>query len=614
MKETILLGAAVIIGLGIFSQWLAWRISWPTIVIMSLVGLFIGPGLNIVSPQEALGEFYKPIIAMAVALVLFEGSNSLNVKEINGVTKSVWRIITVGAFIAWILGSLAAHYIAGLSLGVSFVIGGIFIVTGPTVIIPLLRQAKLKPRTAAILKWEGIIVDPIGPLVALFAFEIVVVMQDHNGNLTDLAMFFVGAIVAAIIGVIVGIFLSYVVKKQYIPEYMTTPVIFAMVLLSFALSEQVMHETGMLCVTVLGVILAKSKHFISTMRDVDHFAENMSMILTSTVFILITASLKRETIMEVFSIEIILFVLAMLFIVRPLSIVIATINTELSFKERALLGWIAPRGIVALTVSSYFASIMKTRGFEDAELIPAITFALVFITVCAHGFTLSPLAKMLGLAHEKSEGLLIIGANKFTYQFASFCKQQNIPVMVVDNNAKRLSIFEENGIEVHHGQILTEEKRLEMDLTEYSKVLCMTDSFVFNLLSYETLSKQFGTNNTFLLPVYLDETYKDETIPEFMKSHLLFKESAVFEDLIYKIKHGHEIVGEVSSESRKLSVHDDLDGTLLFIIHKESKEISMMTTNRTIKTEKGDMLVFLKSNENTQSQMIDIEGETSLNG
>ena len=165
-----------VLALGIFSQWFAWRIQWPSIVIMSIVGLLIGPVIGMINPGEALGQLYSPLISLAVAIILFEGSSSLDVREIKDVSKSVFRIITGGAFIAWILGSLSAHYIAGLSLEVSFIIGGLFVVTGPTVIIPLLRNAKLQPRTAAVLKWEGIIVDPAGPLLALFAYEVIKVI------------------------------------------------------------------------------------------------------------------------------------------------------------------------------------------------------------------------------------------------------------------------------------------------------------------------------------------------------------------------------------------------------------------------------------------------------
>src|SRR5699024_7935564 len=197
MENAGLIGVAVVIVLGVFSQWAAWRIKWPSIVIMSIAGLLIGPVFGWMNPEATLGDLYSPVISLAVAIILFEASSSLDIREIKEISKSVFRIITIGAFIAWIGGSLAAHYIAGLRLELAFIIGGLFIVTGPTVIIPLLRQAKLKPRMAGALKWEGIILDPVGPLLALFAYQIIKVLTWESVGASYLMVFFLGALGAA---------------------------------------------------------------------------------------------------------------------------------------------------------------------------------------------------------------------------------------------------------------------------------------------------------------------------------------------------------------------------------------------------------------------------------
>ena len=219
MEEAALLSIVIIVVLGIFSQWLAWKIQWPSIVIMSIAGLLIGPVFGLVVPEQSFGEVYSPIISLAVAIILFEGSSSLDIREVKEISKSVLRIVTWGAFLGWIGGSLAAHFVAGLSLEISFIIGGLFIVTGPTVIIPLLRQAKLQPRTAAILKWESIIVDPAGPLVALFAYEVIRVLTNsvHPGYLVT---FFVSAVLSGIVGYLFGLLLSIMISKGRFPEYL----------------------------------------------------------------------------------------------------------------------------------------------------------------------------------------------------------------------------------------------------------------------------------------------------------------------------------------------------------------------------------------------------------
>src|SRR5690606_3498711 len=226
----------LIIFLGVISQWLAWRFRLPAIVLMSIAGLIVGPILGIIHPEESFGELFKPFISLAVAIILFEGSLNLNFKEIRGFSKPVWRIVTLGAFIAWICGSLAAHYIAGLSWAVAFVIGGLFIVTGPTVILPLLRQAKLKSRPAAILKWEGIVVDPFGALLALFAFQFVMFAAGEE-TAGAFGLFFLASLFAVAVGAGLGLLLGWMFEEGQVPEFLEAPLVFGFVLLAFVLSD-----------------------------------------------------------------------------------------------------------------------------------------------------------------------------------------------------------------------------------------------------------------------------------------------------------------------------------------------------------------------------------------
>src|SRR5690625_1191384 len=209
---------------------------------MSIAGILAGPVFGMINPQEDFGALYDPVISMSVAIILFEGSLYLRFKELRGLGKPVFRIATVGAFLAWILGSLTAHYMAGLSWEVAFVIGGLFIVTGPTVIMPLLRQSKLKPRPAKILKWEGIIVDPIGVLVAVFAFEIITFFTSEQQDATMLLLFFAAALFAVILGWFCGRVLGYMFEIGFIPEFLKSPVVFAVVLFCFTLSDEITQD------------------------------------------------------------------------------------------------------------------------------------------------------------------------------------------------------------------------------------------------------------------------------------------------------------------------------------------------------------------------------------
>lgn len=579
-----------ILALGIFSQWFAWRIQWPSIVIMSIVGLLIGPVIGFINPGEALGNLYSPLISLAVAIILFEGSSSLDVREIKDVSKSIFRIITGGAFIAWILGSLSAHYIAGLSLEVSFIIGGLFVVTGPTVIIPLLRNAKLEPRTAAVLKWEGIIVDPAGPLLALFAFEVIKVMTRSELGPKYLLTFFISALLAAVLGLVIGLVISVMANKGLFPEYLKSPIILAFVLLCFTFAEMIMHETGMLAVTIMGLTIGWAKRRVSSIGNVHHFIEGVSVLLTSTVFILLTASLARETITEIFTWPILAFVLVMLFIVRPISIWLPTIGTELTTAEKTLIGWIAPRGIVALTVAGYFASILAEEGYRDAETLTALTFALVFITVCVHGFTLGPLAKKLGLSNQDAEGIVIVGASSFSIALATILKELGFQVLIVDSSRGRLRPAIQRGIDVHEGEILAEHARFEADLTPYSKILAMTIDSSYNVLVTQSFAPEFGFHNTFSIPSSTEANVNQEKLPAAARAHLLFDEDAIFTELNRKINTNYTIetitVGAGDEITRDTL---PIDSTPLFIKRKNDT-IEFMTMRSKLELQEGDQL------------------------
>lgn len=586
-----------ILALGVFSQWFAWRIQWPSIVIMSIVGLLIGPVIGVINPGEALGGLYSPLISLAVAIILFEGSSSLDVREIRGVSKSVVRIITGGAFIAWILGSLAAHYIAGLNLEVAFIIGGLFVVTGPTVIIPLLRNAKLEPRTAAVLKWEGIIVDPAGPLLALFSYEVVKVFTRAELGFEYLVSFFGQALLAGLLGLVIGLGLSALANRGLFPEYLKSPIILSFVLICFTLAELIMNETGMLAVTVLGLTLGWAKKNVSSMGNISHFIEDVSVLLTSTVFILLTASLTRETIMQIFSWPIVIFVIVMLFVVRPLSIWISTIGTELTKQEKTLIGWIAPRGIVALTVAGYFASILAEEGYPGADILTALTFALVFITVCAHGFTLGPLAKKLGLSNQDSEGIVIVGASSFAIALANVLKELEFPVLITDSSRGRLRPAIKQEINTHQGEILAEHARYKADLTPYTKMLVMTIDASYNMLVTQSFAPEFGYQDTFSLTPPPGSTIYQKNLPKSVRSHLLFDKSETFRELNRKINTTHSIQIIDVTEENQVTKESLSEETTPLLIKRKNGSIEFMTQLVTLELNEGDQLIVLAKKE-----------------
>ncbi|WP_434400051.1 cation:proton antiporter [Planococcus sp. 11815] len=577
----------LIIFLGVLSQWIAWRLRLPAIVLMSIAGLLIGPIFAVISPEESFGELFRPLVSLAVAIILFEGSLNLNFKEIRGFNKPVWRIVTFGALLAWAGGTLAAHYVAGLSWAVSFVIGGLFIVTGPTVIMPLLRQAKLKSRPAALLKWEGIIVDPFGALLALFAFQFVLFAE---GDVTAAAfgLFFLASLFATVIGAGAGLGMGWMFERGQIPEFLKSPMVFGVVLLTFVISDIVMHETGLLAVTAMGMVMANMN--ITSINDMRHFKETMSILLISSVFLMLTASLSMDVLFEIFNWSIISFVLVMLFIVRPLSIWLATIGTDLSWQEKALVGWIAPRGIVALTVSGYFASVLLDAGFEDAELLTALTFALVFSTVVAHGFSITWVGRKLGLASAEDPGIIIIGATRFTTAMAKALYDMEKNVLLVDDSWGRLQKARQIGIKTYVGNILSEHTEYEVDLTPYEKMLVASETDSFNALVVNNFVPEMGRINLYQTALHQGDPADFHAS---LSGRILFTEDWNIHVLDEKEEQGYAIR---STKLTERFTYEEFNkrwsaNTIPLFIETAQGNIEFFTSDKVLEPKQGDTII-----------------------
>ncbi len=589
MFNSLLVDLMFVIFLGIASQWIAWRTRMPAIVLMSIAGLLVGPVFGFINPQEGFGELFGPIISLAVAIILFEGSLNLDFREIRGFNKPLFRIVTLGAFIAWIAGSLAAHYLAGLSWAVAFVIGGLFIVTGPTVILPLLRQAKLKPKPAAILKWEGIVVDPIGALLAVFAFEFIQFLNDEV-SLQALLMFFAASAFAILLGFGVGKGLGWMFENGNVPEFLKSPMVFAIVLFTFVLSDEIMHETGLLAVTAMGMTMANMH--IASIQDMRHFKENISVLLISSIFVMLTASLNPKTLLSIFSWEIIIFVLAMLFVVRPLSIWLSTIGTDLTTKEKTLIGWVAPRGIVALTVSGYFANVLLENGYQDAEIVTALTFALVFSTVVAHGFTIGWFAKKLNLASSDSPGVLIIGGNLFSTALGKSLQDLKHQVLIMDNSFEHLIEARKAGVKSVFGEILSEQTEYNVDLTPYPLMIAASEVDSYNALICSNFVPELGRKALFQTALHHGDASE---FHQSLGGRILFNHKETIFHLNERIRSGQVIRKTLITEQYTYTqyLRDREEDTLLLYVLKENAELEFYTANKEIQASTGDTVVSL---------------------
>ena len=479
---------------GIGAQWLAWSLRIPAIALLLAAGFLLGPVLGIIDPASTFGEVYKPAIALAVAIILFEGGLTLNFKEIKETSGAVKRIIVIGGPLVWLFSALSAHYAAGLSWPTSIVIGAVLVVTGPTVIMPLLRQAQLQRRPASLLRWEAIVNDPIGALFAVFAFEAYLILSGEH----DLVTFIGLAAVAFVVGTVGAWFLArglaYVFLRGWVAEYLKAPVLFATVLMAYAVSDMILEESGLLTVTVMGIRLANSR--LASLTEMRRFKETVTVLLVSGLFVMLTASLKLS---DLTGLEwgIFLFAFLVLFVARPLAIFIATIGSDLTWQERLLVAWIAPRGIVAVAVAGLFGAALAENGVADGAQLTAVAFVIVAATIVLHGFTLSPLAKWLGLKSAVRPGILIVGGSDWSVAFAEKLQELETPVMIADENWGAIKEARLRDVPVYYGQILSEAAHHNVEFNRFSHLIAATDNDAYNSLVCTEFAPELGRDRVF---------------------------------------------------------------------------------------------------------------------
>src|SRR5699024_1135957 len=466
----------IFLALGIFSQWFATRIKWPSIVVMAIVGLLVGPILGLINPEESLEqELFSPLVSLAVAIILFEVSSNLDFVELKDISKAVIRIISLGAAIAWILGSVTLHYVLGFSWAISLVLGGLFLITGPTVIQPLLKQAKVRKSVDLILRWESIILDPIGPMLALGAFYLFQLFE-QGFELEIILNFVLRFLIAIVIGFGASYLFMWLIKHDLIPQNLMPPIQLVFILLVFAICDEILPESGLLAVTIFGLMMARMKRHDLIFKESDHFIENTSSIMISTVFILITSSLTLGVLESVMSWKLFIFCAIMIIVIRPISILLATISTEISKRERAMVSMMAPRGIVVLTVAQFFGGLFVEKGTPLAELITPVTFGLVFITVVIYGFSFLPLSKIMHLSSTEPPGVIIVGESEFSFHLGAKLREHNIPVMTFNLFKNTSERSNELDFEIFEGNLLSSNDRIYADMTRYNKCLLMTQS------------------------------------------------------------------------------------------------------------------------------------------
>ena len=507
-----MLELAGIIILGILAQWVAWKFRIPAILPLILIGLLVGPvaaeflsedGSKWIEPiwngEKGLfpGDGLYYFVSLAISIILFEGGLTLKRSEIQNVGPVITKLITLGAAITFFGAGVVAHYIFNLDWALSFLFSGLIIVTGPTVIAPILRNIPLKKDISTVLKWEGILIDPIGALVAVLVFEFISVEGDSGFTKTALMEFGKIILFGTTFGFTFAHALAFAINKKFIPHYLLNVVSLSAVLLVFVQSELFAHESGLLAVVVMGMVLGNGK--LKNIKELLYFKESLSVLLISILFILLSANINIEDLYLIYNWKTAALFAIVVFIIRPLSVFVSTQGSNLKLNERLFISWVGPRGIVAAGIASLFGTKLVKQGVEGAEYITPLVFMIVLGTVLLNATTARLVAKISGVFLKKSSGILIVGASHISRVLGDYLVKNGRHVVLIDSNKNNIIESKKLGLEAINADIYSDNLMNDIELNDVGYLLALTGSDSINKLAIEKFSKQFGENGTFRL-------------------------------------------------------------------------------------------------------------------
>jgi NhaP-type Na+/H+ or K+/H+ antiporter len=525
----------LVLGIGFLAQWLAWRVKLPAILFLLLAGIVLGPVSAWVVPDKLLGKLEIPVVSLSVALILFEGSLTLRFSELPGIGRVVRGLVTYGAVIAVLLLGVAAHYLAGLSWEVALLFGALTCVTGPTVIAPMLRTVRPNARIANTLRWEGIVIDPLGALFGVLVYEAVV--SHHQGRTVSVFLAIVACGTA--VGLLSAWLLASLLRRQMIPEYLQNYGSLVAVLAAFTLSNTMAHESGLLAVTVMGIALGNMRGV--HIDDILDFKENLTTLLVSVLFILLAARLTWPLPDGVLWSGVAIFIAAQL-VVRPVTVAIATLGSSMSWRERALIAWVAPRGIVAAAVSALFALKLDALGMPGARELVPLVFILIIGTVVLQSATARPLALWLKVAEPDATGLLIYGSDVVARAVARALTEAGFRVIVADDQWDGIRLARMEGLTTFYGFPATAYAERHLDLTGIGRLLAMSFNRERNALASVYYMQEFGRTKIYRLPTETPNAAGDRSqLGEQLQAPRLFDAEMTHERFAERLAEGWRI-------------------------------------------------------------------------
>lgn len=560
MHNDLLAGLALVVFLGMASQLIAWRFGIPSILLLLGVGILAGPVTGLVNIDALLGELLFPVVSLSIAIILFEGGLSLRVSDLRDRSGVVWKLIAIGVPVTWVITAAAARFILGLHTELSLLLGAVLVVTGPTVVTPLLKQIRPEARISSILRWEGIIIDPVGALLAVLVFEEILVSSPAAGVTLFIRTFLSTVLIGGAGGWLAAKLMIWLYSRYIIPYPLQSPATLMFVIVAFTVSNLLEAESGLATVTVMGFVMANQDR-VDT-RHITEFKENLQVILISILFVLLAARLQPSNI-AVLDWHAIVFIMVIILIARPLSVYFATLGSGLNWREKVFLGWMAPRGIVAAAVSSIFAAELTLEGFtgDDPDLLVSYTFAVIIATVTIYSLTAGWLARLLELTERYPQGVLILGAQSWARHIGGELQKLGFRVIMADSNPRHVASAQRMSLETYYGNILSDVVLDEIDFGGIGRLLAVTPNHEVNSLASLHFSTIFDKKE-----VYQLVNSDNREMPMELSGRHLFGEHVTYEFINQRLREGARIQTMEVHEPDQVQKMIDSGLTPLFVI------------------------------------------------
>ena len=595
---------AAVLVVGFICQWFAWRIKIPAILPLLVVGLLAGPDvLGILRPQEMMGSLFFPFVSLSVSIILFEGALTLNIQELRAVGGVVRNLLIIGSLVTWFGTAIAARFLlVDFPWEMALLFGSLVIVTGPTVIAPLLRNVRPSTNVESILRWEGILIDPLGALVAVLVLGWIV--SGVHPSATDGGASFgqtMGAFAKIIaigtaFGFGAGRLLYELLHRYLIPDYLRDFAILCSVVLIFSASNMLANESGLLAVTVMGITLANTN--LKQLREIFYFKEKISILLISTLFILLAANITHEE-LALLNWRSVLILLIIMFVLRPLGIFLSSMGSTLTRNERLFLSWIAPRGIVAAAISSLFAFELQELAHADpafsvpgAEFLTPLTFMVIMGTVLLQGSTAKRWAQYLDISEADPQGFLLMGGHRLSAQLAPVLVKEGYTVKIIDTNYENVMEARKLGLHAIHGNILSEFLETNLHLSGIGRLLAFSRNDEANALACKHLEDEFGSSDVYQLPPRT-RRYESVQLGRTSLGRLLFRNDATYDLLASWLDKGAQVKRiELTSEFAYVDLAERFSDFMVLMV-KVNDDLQVVTAAEVLEPPEVATLIVL---------------------